>query len=378
MARRLRTTSIAAGGDAVARDDDGKVVFVAGALPGEVVDVEITTDKKDFRRAHVLDVVEPAAGRVAPPCPHIARGCGGCAWQGFDVVIQRALKREIVADALGRIGHIDSPHVDDGPDLTNTAFRTTVRLAAGRGFRAARSHDVVDIDECLVAHPLIQDLMRELVVDDATEVTLRCGTRTGERLVVTDGTVVHVPADVRVGPKAHLHEEVAGRTWCISAHSFFQARPDGADALVDAVQRAASDAPPDGPLVDAYGGVGLFAGTVGVDRETTVVEWNRSSVADARHNVPDATVLRLDVARWRPSAADVVVADPARAGLGRDAAARLAGTGASHLVLVSCDPAALGRDARLLAEHGFTHDGTTVVDLFPHTPHVECVTRFIR
>jgi 23S rRNA (uracil1939-C5)-methyltransferase len=56
----------------------------------------------------------------------------------------------------------------------------------------------------------------------------------------------------------------------------------------------------------------------------------------------------------------------------------LAGTGAGHLALVSCDPASLGRDAGLLARHGFTHAGTTLVDLFPHTPHVEAVTRFIR
>jgi tRNA/tmRNA/rRNA uracil-C5-methylase (TrmA/RlmC/RlmD family) len=110
----------------------------------------------------------------------------------------------------------------------------------------------------------------------------------------------------------------------------------------------------------------------------TLVEWSASSVADARVNLPDARVLRLDVAKWRPSPAAVVVADPARTGLGKAAANVLAGTGASHLVLVSCDPASLGRDAGLLAGHGFLHDGTELVDLFPHTAHVEAVTRFIR
>jgi 23S rRNA (uracil1939-C5)-methyltransferase len=185
---------------------------------------------------------------------------------------------------------------------------------------------------------------------------------------------VEVPDDVRTD---FFHEEVAGTTFRISAPSFFQARPDGADALVDAVRAAAAGAPA-GPMVDAYGGVGLFAATVGEGREVTLVEWSSAAVADARVNVPDAEVLRLDLARWRPSPAALVVADPSRDGLGAPAVTKLAATGATHLVLVSCDPAALGRDAALLAAEGFRHDGSTLVDLFPHTPHVEVVTRFIR
>jgi tRNA/tmRNA/rRNA uracil-C5-methylase (TrmA/RlmC/RlmD family) len=131
-------------------------------------------------------------------------------------------------------------------------------------------------------------------------------------------------------------------------------------------------------MVDAYGGVGLFAATVGAHRDVTLLEWGKSSVADARENVPHARIVATDVARWRPEPAALVVADPPRTGLGKDAAAVLAATGATHLVLVSCDPAALARDTKLLGGLGFAHDGTTLVDLFPHTPHVEAVTRFIR
>jgi 23S rRNA (uracil1939-C5)-methyltransferase len=372
----LRTTGVAAGGDAVARDDDGRVVFVQGALPGERVAVEITTTKKRFARGHVVDVLDPSPDRVAPPCPHVARGCGGCAWQHVDPGAQRRLKVDIVADALRRIGGVDDPHVHEGRALPSEAFRTTVRLAVhdgATGFRRARSHDVVDVDSCAVAHPLLVDLLRTGDFRGATEVTLRCGARTGERLVRADAEVV-VPPDVRTD---HFHEEVAGARFRISAPSFFQTRADGADALVHEVT-AALEGAPDGPAVDAYGGVGLFAATALAGRRTTLVEWSRSSVDDARVNAPDADVLRLDVARWRPSPAAVVVADPARTGLEGGAARRLAGTDAEVFVLVSCDPAALGRDAGLLRDEGYEHDRTTLVDLFPHTPHVECVTRFIR
>jgi tRNA/tmRNA/rRNA uracil-C5-methylase (TrmA/RlmC/RlmD family) len=131
-------------------------------------------------------------------------------------------------------------------------------------------------------------------------------------------------------------------------------------------------------MVDAYGGVGLFAGTVGTDRRTTIVEWSSSSIKDAKENVPGAKIDRVDVARWRPTPAALVVADPPRSGLGKKGVAVLDRTKAKHLVLVSCDPASLGRDAKLLTNAGFRHDGTTLVDLFPHTAHVETVTRFIR
>ena len=376
MSVELRTTTVAAGGDAVARTDDGKVTFVTGALPGERVRVEITEQRKDFDRAVTLEVLDAAPGRTEPACPHVARGCGGCAWAHVVLATQRALKAEVVTDALHRIGRIEAPVVSLGPELPAEGFRTTVRLAEGRGFRHARSHDIVEVDSCLVAHPLLVELLQDGDFTGATEVVLRCGARTGERLVLADAPV-RVPDGVGVGPRASVTEVVAGRRWRISARSFFQARPDGADALVDAVV-VALDGGPEGRLVDLYGGVGLFAGTAGAGRETTVVEWSASSARDARVNVPGAKVVQLDVARWRPSPAAVVVADPPRTGLGKAGVKVVAATGATHVALVSCDPAALGRDAKLLDEAGYAHDGTTIVDLFPHTPHVEAVTRFIR
>jgi len=101
-------------------------------------------------------------------------------------------------------------------------------------------------------------------------------------------------------------------------------------------------------------------------------------VADAKVNLAglDVRAIRATMASWRSSPADVVVADPARSGLGKAGVAAVAGTAASAVVLVSCDPGALGRDAALLIDAGYVHAGSTVIDLFPHTPHVEVVTGF--
>ncbi|MEY2464765.1 MAG: hypothetical protein QOH64_2903 [Acidimicrobiaceae bacterium] len=383
---------VVAGGDGLAREPAGRVVFVAGALPGERVLARPAQVKKGFVRASLSRVIDPSPDRVAPPCPHVAEGCGGCGWQHVAPAAQRTLKADIVADAIRRIGKVGVPPIDLGPQLTPLGYRTTVRIAVrdGRaGFRHARSHDIVGVDRCLVAHPLIDELIADGRFGEANEVVLRCGTATGERLAVVhpklddevtlpdDVTVVGAD-DLRRGRRAWFHEEVGGRRWRISASSFFQTRTDGAEALVDVVRREVGATPQS--LADLYCGVGLFAGLIPSAR-VIAVDSSASAVHDARHNLGadderDVTVVHADVSAWKPSPAGVVVADPSRAGLGREAVGRVAATHAERVVLVSCDAAALGRDAGLLAEHGYTLAAVTLVDLFPHTPHLEAVARF--
>jgi 23S rRNA (uracil1939-C5)-methyltransferase len=387
MASELRAERIAAGGDAIAREPDGRVVFVPGALPGELVRVTLVEERTDFARASLDEVLEPSPDRVGPPCPFVAQGCGGCSWQHIRPEAQPTLKVAIVAEALARTGGLRDAVVVAGPALATTGFRTTLRLAVdarGRtGFRAARSHDVVAVGPCLVAHPRLNELL-DVEFPGAREVTLRCGAATGDRSAATDpaGAVLEarLPTDVATGRRAAIREVVEGVELHVSTGSFFQTRADGAAALVQAVAHAADGHVGAGPMVDAYAGVGLFAVTLGAGVSVTAVEWSRSSCADARHNLAgrDAHVIEVDVERWRPHSAGLVVADPSRRGLGARAAAVLAATLAPRLVLVSCDAASLARDTKLLAGHGYRHAGSTVLDLFPHTPHVEVVTRFDR
>jgi 23S rRNA (uracil1939-C5)-methyltransferase len=142
-----------------------------------------------------------------------------------------------------------------------------------------------------------------------------------------------------------------------------------------------------GVLFDAYSGVGLFAGALLDGRSSDGAGWravtaenDASSVADARVNLADLDVriVESSVERMRAPRADLVVADPSRAGLGADAAGVLASTRAARIVLVSCDPAAAGRDVGLLKSRGYRPVESVVVDLFPHTHHTEVVTRFDR
>ncbi len=385
----LQVEKAVAGGLGLAREPEGRVVLVRGGLPGETVSVELVEAKERMARAEVVAVEAAAPGRVAPPCPEVARGCGGCDLQHADLPTQRAMAREVVLDALARIGRLTDVDVDDGVALPGEGFRTTLRCAVedGRlGFRRHHSREVLTVEDCLVAHPLVSEVVRDGRFPGAKEVVVRAGSRTNEVLVVVHPTWddVWVPEGARLvgtdeleaGVRAWIHEEVGGRTFRISARSFFQASPEGAEALVDAVRRSLEPSEGD-RLVDLYGGVGLFAGCLGLP-QPVLVERSASSVADARVNLADldATIVKVAVERWTPTPADLVVADPARSGLGADGVRAVVGTGAPKVALVSCDPASLARDARLLVDAGYALERVELVGMFPHTHHVEAVSTF--
>lgn len=375
----------------MARAEDGRIVFVEGALPGETVQVEIVRVDKRWSRGRVIRVIEPSPERVPVPCTHQGEGCGGCDLLHVAPGAQLRMKASMVVDQLVR-AEVDAPD-PARRSLDDDEGRTTVRAAVtdGRaGYRRRGSHEIVVPEVCDAVDPAAEQLLVDGRFGDADEVVIRVGNRTGDRLVLVEGSTfgVEVPDDVLVvgadelakGKRAWIHEEAAGRRWRVSARSFFQNRPAGVDALVDEVREMVDELGGDGPLVDAYAGVGIFAGTIGVGRQVHAIERGKDSVADARVNLDgvDAKIIRSSVERWRPSPAAVVVADPAREGLGRGGVESLLRSEPDLFVLVSCDPSAFAHDAKRLIDAGMTLDRFTVVDLFPGTSHVETVGAFVR
>lgn len=394
----LRLDGPASDGASVGRDASGRAVFCAGGLPGESVRVELNTEKKRFARGHVIEVLEPHAQRVVPSCATHAAGCGGCDLAHASAGLQTDMKRQIVADALVRIGRVDetlvrtllSASIGRVEAVGASGYRTTARAAItdGRaGYRKRSSHDVIHPSTCAVVHPLLEELLLggRYKTGAGDEVVLRVSQATGERiaLVAGDPEMAELPEDVIVvgrhqvaaGRSVHLTEEAAGRSWRVSADSFFQAGPTVASALVAAVRSAAG--PVDGStLVDAYAGIGLFGGTVGATaRDLISIEQSGSSTEDARVNLAEmsATIVEGAVEEWKARPADIVIADPARRGLGDGGVAALERCGAPRFVLVSCDTGSLGRDVGLLSSHGYEVDSVQVINAFPDTSHVETV-----
>lgn len=387
---------IATGGAGIANAPDGRIVLVDGALPGDLVKVEITKEHKRLLEGSAKEVLVAGPHRAPVTCHHFQSGCGGCDWQFSIPTAATELRRQIVADSLRRLGKFEDVEVvadASAPTLGVVDYRTTVRAAVEdgiAGFRKSKSNDLVMVSDCQTAHPLAERILTEGRFPSAKEIVIKVGARTGERLVITDapmgafrkmivpiGTKTISREQLKSGETSWIHEEVAGHRYRISADSFFQCRPDGAEALVRLVSEAIAGS--SGPLVDAYSGVGLFGAALGQDRELTAIESNPSSVEDAKVNLPaSATILRSKVERWKPTKAGAVIADPARRGLGTDGVSVLSATGAEVLALVSCDPASLARDARLLVDAGFTLDWVRTVDLFGQTSHVEAVSKFSR
>jgi 23S rRNA (uracil1939-C5)-methyltransferase len=387
----LRPERYIAGGEALAHEADGRVVFVRGGIPGDELTASTVERKGEWSRAVIDTVVTPSPDRVEAPCLQRRRGCGGCDWQELAVALQLPAKVDIVTDAFRRTARLPDADIRIGSSVVAEDYRTTIRVVGGpdgrASYRADRSHDTVPATGCLVAHPGLRELIDVIRVTDGVEATLRVSAATGERTARWDrrrGDVERLPADVRAGPKAYLTEEVAGHRFRVSAGSFFQSGPHAAELLVDAVRRAAPELDGAGTVLDAYAGVGLFA-VAATDPASSVitVESSRTSVDDARSNLAGrtASVELGQVGRWRRSARtsiDVVIADPARSGLGRPGVGAVVSADAPVVVLVSCDPVAAARDTALLQQHGYDHAGTEVLDLFPHTHHVECVTRYVR
>jgi 23S rRNA (uracil1939-C5)-methyltransferase len=388
---RIRPERFVAGGEALARDADGRVVFVRGAVPGEDVTAAVIEEHGDWARGVVETIHEAAPDRVVPPCPHRREGCGGCDWMHVAEPAQLPAKLTIVADALRRTGKLGDAVVRAGGSVPARGYRTTIRVvgdAEGRAaYRKERSNDTVSASGCLVAHPRLVEILDSIVVSPGIEVTLRVSASTGEVTALWDagsGAVSGLPSDVATGPQATLTEVIAGHPLRVSAPSFFQSGSAAAELLVERVRSAAPELTGARRVLDAYAGVGLFAvAATSPDTHVVAVESSRSAVADCRENLGDrrARVERRQVAEWRPKpreSFDVVIADPARTGLGKPGARAVAAAAAPVVVLVSCDPVSLARDAALLRHHGYIHESTEVIDLFPGTHHVEAVTRFVR
>ncbi len=427
----LEVGEAAQGGWCVAREPSGRVVLVRHALPGERVLAQVTETTTRFARADAVQVLAASPDRVEPRCPHARPGgCGGCDWQHASPQAQRRLKAAVISQQLRRIAGLDREvTVEALPgDPAGLGWRTRVRFAVGRdglaGLRKHRSHQVIDVGQCPIAHPLVDQAgvtarpwpgagavqvvsapgsgQRAIVVSPATHPPGKAARPPGRPATdgryakwVEQGTDPVLAAGrggrltaLRGGP--FLQQTAAGRTWRVSAGVFWQVHPAAADVLTGAVQQAVQ--PREGDVaLDLYCGAGLFAGllagAVGPSGTVIGIESDPAAVRDARHNLratPWARVHRGDVAEVLARAgwaqATLAVLDPPRAGAGRAVLDQLLapGTSLTRVGYVSCDPATLARDIGRFRQAGWQLGELRAFDAFPMTHHVECVATLTR
>ncbi len=400
----LGIDALAFGGEGVGRDADGQVVFVAGAAPGDRLEVEIDSvgHKARFVRGVIVRVIEPGQ-RVVPPCRYIDR-CGGCPWQHVSATAQREAKQAIVTRALAPFLGVRVEPLVAAPETFG--YRTRARMVVHQralGFHGRRSHDVVDVEACLLLNPRLDHALqrlRALGLPDETVVSGLVAPPPDEQVHLSlvlpgalDAKTLAAAAalldETIVGIELHgarEHRRVGQRAldvdgWQARAGGFAQANWAQNRWLVDHVSAAVAEVAPS-RIVELYAGSGNFTGALmAIAPSGVAVEGDvgaARALAERVRSQPNAagwtTRAESDTrtARWlfgEARAFDVAVLDPPRAGA-KELVAAL-GQIRGRIVYVSCDPMTLARDVGSLVTAGFTTGRAWPVDMMPQTAHIE-------
>jgi tRNA/tmRNA/rRNA uracil-C5-methylase (TrmA/RlmC/RlmD family) len=375
---------VAHGGHFVARYN-GQVIFVRHGITDELVNIKITSVISKIAHADVIEVIQPVTSRVSPPCQYVGI-CGGCDFQHINISRQRELKAEIIKEAFLRIGKMDLAQL--GFELKVSAvepadglhWRTRMDFAVspnGRiGFFGARSNHVVEIKDCLIADKRMnvgELSSRQWKSDARVEVAV---SSTNEVSIMRSGRSISGPTQII--------EQVGENTFKISPSAFWQSHRAAPVELVKAAIAQLGVKPAD-HFLDLYSGVGVFAAAILKEINdrgfVTLIESDKTAVADARRiflNKSNVKIFQGLVAQQLPlvKRADLMLLDPPRTGAGDVVVKQMVKFKPRKIVYVACDPAALARDAKTLADLGYKMDHIQAFDLFPMTQHIESVAGF--
>lgn len=408
---RLTIERPAAGGRMIARHE-GAVVFVAGAIPGEVVDAEIEKIQRGTAWAIAREVLQRSPDRL-DDVPDGA--CGGSVLAHISYERQRALKSEIIVDAFRRLGRItlDQPIAVTGSPVDGYRMRARLHVRGGRiGFFREGTHslcapgptrqlraDTIDALSALerslatLERPAVSEIelsenvaateraLHLELMPDGDPSRLATLTRVAGVTGVTCAPLDH-PRTMELWGSPLVTDRIGGATLTRHARSFFQGNRYLLTALVEQVIGLIADRR---EVLDLYAGVGLFSVGAAIAGHGPViaVEGDRFSADDLRRNARghDITVNVGAVEKFlerAPTGIASVIVDPPRTGMSKEATAGIIRLKAARLVYVSCDVATLARDARVLLDAGYRIVSAQAFDLFPNTAHVETVIAFAR
>ena len=357
-------SDIAFGGEGVARLEDF-VVFVPFVALGDEVEVEITEVKKRFARARLLKVISPSPDRVTPPCRYFGE-CGGCQYQHIDYVAQLRMKHKQIVDLFHRVGKFPEALIDPViacPQPYGYRNRIMVRSQWNKvnqrltiGFLRAESRLVVDIEECKIAEPALNQEIHRVRKNPPPKGGLK--------------VVLRVPPE----------------GWELPGDSFFQNNFFLLPKLVEAVRDRLRDSK-SRFLIDTYCGVGFFSVELGDLVERFVgVEVDKPAIFAARKNAENRGLGNGEFISGRTEellpgligrfdrTATTIILDPPRTGCPPETMQLLERVRPSQIIYVSCHPATLARDLNILCASGVFRLAKVVpLDMFPQTQHVECV-----
>ena len=385
---KLKIEKVAHGGVFIARHDN-KVVFVSGALPGEVVNAKVVQDTKSFLRAETLEVIEPSEHRVKHFWKAALRGAGGAEFGHIALDYQRTLKTDVLREALSRMAGLESDvqvEAAPGDDKANgLRYRTRVQLnvdeSGTAGPSKVRTNEIVFTRDLPLAVLEIEELGLHLKNFNGVEKIKIAASNTGN---------LQWSIDKKLNGDAQLIERVAGRTFRLSPGSFWQAHKAAPELLTGCVKEFAELLGFDSEKqnLDLYSGVGLFSATLSNSypgAKFLAVESAKQAIEDGERSTQDLPNLkfhRADVLKFLRSQSagsfDTIVLDPPRSGAANKVVEQLIRLQPRNLIYVACDPVALARDLKTLGEAGYNLKAIKAFDIFPHTHHFETVVALSR
>ncbi|HSW35664.1 MAG TPA: 23S rRNA (uracil(1939)-C(5))-methyltransferase RlmD [Candidatus Limnocylindrales bacterium] len=418
----------------------GFVLFVPEALPGETVTAEIISLHKSHAYARLLSRESSSPHRVIPPCPYYNL-CGGCQLQHLSYEMQLVWKQKRVAASLQRIGKIEAPVLPTCGMPTPYRYRNKARVHLavdqGRvtaGFYETQSHRVIDIEDCLVQHPvnvLAINTVRRVVQEQysnknvrtgqpllVTAMVVRASFATGQVLVTLEsaadsstlsrlkqlaqaisvglkdrlaGVVLHQMGKkgsrytILVG-QPFLEEEISPFRYRISSQSFFQVNSIQAKVLFEQVTAYAAHPR---TAFDLYCGTGNFAlylsrvaeHVIGVDSaSSTIADAKKNAATNGLHNLEFIKSLAEDIPALllKGEHPKTILLDPPRKGCSPALLDAVVAAKPERIVYISCDPATLARDLAYLSPKGYLTQEIQPIDMFPQTSHVETVVLMSR
>lgn len=418
----LKIDSLAYGPYGVGRNE-GKVILVPQTAPGDEAQIQVVEERRNYVIAKLLRLVKPSPLRQAPPCPYFGP-CGGCPWQHLQYEAQLAAKEKNVQDALRRIGRLNGFELL--PILRSPRayhYRRRIRLQADRGkrigFHRALSHELIEIDSCLIADPEIDRHLshaREWIMLLKTQVQyveILRGDKEEKVLLVGRAAGGFAPGDDAASSRFHQqHHDITGlimfgpgwrRSWGqrkiltrsehgirmdVDGEVFTQVNGEASRQLVRELLQWGEFHDQD-RVLELYSGAGNFTLPVAQHaHEVVAIEGDPRSVENGRANSQSN---RLHNIRWvtapvpkgvkrlrdKDEKFSKIILNPPRAGA-KGLEEDLAPLGAEKILYVSCDPATLARDLAALTKKGYTLARVRPVDLFPHTFHVEALAEMVK
>lgn len=379
---------------------EGLTIFVPLTVPNDLVKVRLERKKGKIAFASVVEILEPSPDRIIPPCPFFGR-CGGCDFQQLNYPAQLNAKVVIIKDALRRIGKIEwQDEIKIFESLSQWNYRTRVQWRRdGRklGYFERNSHRVIDVDVCPILVPLLQKeatsqrenqaMFTELqAVASDSEVSVRAGRQDeifDENFYAANKQASEEELEISVNKVVakEIRQKVGEFEYAFSAATFFQVNHN---LLPQFVETALGTARGDLAL-DLYCGVGLFSLPLAKRFKTVLgIEGNEQSIKFARANAQTANLLNVQfetawVGDWLTknidklkSSPDLIVLDPPRTGAEPETIKSLIKLAPAQIIYVSCNPATLARDLRLLTEY-YKIEQITAFDFFSQTHHVETI-----